>query len=176
MVFLHKSDCGNSRSTFSVNDLWIIAAATEVNIMESPISSAVNTSHSSDSHTHLLTINDRSQSWCAKILSSSRHWIECLLPRAQLVFDWEIRCVFSSLTASFRPKYSNLLMIVFRTVFNSGPLLCWLRTSLPSSTCSWTPHEPKCIFFSSLMISCSGSKLSWADWLLLQCFSNLSQS
>jgi len=165
-VFPHKMDSGNHITTFSVTNLQSIAAATEVKVFPRPISSGTSAPGISVSQTHLLTMNHMAQIWCARNLVPGRPGIEYLWPGSRSSVDWRIEWAFSSLTASSWHSCSNSLLIVLRTVFNTGLVLSGLRSSSPS-TCSWTSLAPLSVFFSSSMISFSCSEVSWADGLIL---------
>jgi len=141
-VFPHNTDSGNPITTFSVSNLHIIATATEVNVLLRPISSATSTPRMSKSQTHLLTMNLIAQSWCARTLVPGKPGIEYMLPGTRSAIDGWIRQAFRLSTASSRHSCSNLLLIVFTTVFITDRLLTGLRTSKSSSTCSWTSLPP----------------------------------
>jgi len=75
-VFPHKMDPGNPITTFSVTNLQSIETATEVNVFPRPISSATSAPGISASQTHLLTMNQMPQTWCARNLVPGRPGIE----------------------------------------------------------------------------------------------------
>jgi len=164
-VFPHKMDSGNPITTFSVTNLRSIAAAIEVKVFPRPISSATAATAISASQTHLLTMNQMAQTWCARYLVPGWPGIEYLWPGTRSSVDWQIGWAFSSLTASSWQLCSNLLLIVLRTVFNTELVFAGSRTSSLSSTCFWTSLAPLSVFFLSSMISSSCSNVSWADGL-----------
>jgi len=151
-VFPHKMDSGNPITTFSVTNLQSIATTTEVKVFPRPISSATSTPGISESQTHLLTMNQMSQTWCARNLVPGRRGIGYLWPGTWSSGDWRIGWAFSSLTASSRHSCSNSLLIWLRTVLNTELVLSGSRTSSPFSTCSWTSLAPWSGFISSSMI------------------------
>jgi len=120
-VFPHKIDCSNPIKTFSVNSLHIIAAATEVKVFPSPISSAHSAPGISASQTHLLMMNQIAQTWCASNIVPGRPWIEYLWPETQSSIDWRIGWAVSILTASSGHLSSNLSLSVLSTVIRSYP-------------------------------------------------------
>jgi len=65
-VFPYKIDSSIPSMPFSVSSLQIIAAATEVKVIPSPISAATSAPGISASQTHLLTMNQIAQTWCAR--------------------------------------------------------------------------------------------------------------
>jgi len=145
-------DSGNPITTITITNLQSIATATGVKLFPRPISSATSAPGLSVSETHLLTMNHMAQTWFAKNLVPGRAGIEYMWPGTQSSVDWQIRWAFSSLTASSRHSCSNLLLIVFRTGFNTELVLSGSRFSSPS-TCSWTSLAPLSVIFWSSMIS-----------------------
>jgi len=174
-VFCDEMDSGNPITTFSVSNLQSIAAATEVKVFPSPISSATSAPGISASQIHLLTMNQMAQTWCTKNIVPGWPGIEYLGPGTQSSVEWRIGLAFSSLTASSKHSCSNSLLIVLSTVFCTELLFSGLRTSSPSFTCSWTSLEILPVFFSSSMIFFSCSDVSWADKLIFWCSWNSSQ-
>jgi len=81
-VFPHKIDSSNPITIFSVSTLHIIAAATEVKVFPRPILSAPSAPGRSVSQNHLLTINHKAQTWCARNFVPGRARIEYLWPGA----------------------------------------------------------------------------------------------
>jgi len=98
-VFPHKIDRGNPITTFSISNLHIIAAATEVNIFPRPISFATSAPGISVSQSHLLTTNHMAQTWCTTNFVLHRPRIEYFWPGTQSSVDWRIGYALSSLTA-----------------------------------------------------------------------------
>ena len=131
----HKINQGSPIATSSVSSWHIIAAATDVKVFPRPISSATSTPGKSESQTHLLTMSPMVQTWCARNLVLGRPGTEYLWPRIQLSLDWRIVWVSSSLTASSRHSWSNLLLIVSTTVFIPVLVFYGLGISSPSSPC-----------------------------------------
>jgi len=173
-VFPHKIDSGNPITTFSVSNLHIIAAATEVKVFPRPISSATSAPGISLSQTHLLTRNHMAQTWCTRNFVLARPGIEYLWPATRSSMDWWIGWAFSSLTATSRHSCTKSLFIVKKTVFSIELVFSGSRSTSPS-TCSWTSLAPVSVFFSSSMISFSCSEVSWADGLIHRCSWNLSR-
>jgi len=158
-VFPHKFVSGNPTTTFSVSCLHIIAAATEVKVLASPISSATSAPGISESHTHLLRLNLLTQTWCTRNIVQGR-------PETRSSVDWRIGWGFSSLTTSTTHSCSSSFLGLLRTVLDTKLVLSGSRTSSPS-TCSWTSLAHWLVCFSSSMIACSCSEVTWADRLIL---------
>ena len=89
-VLPHKIDNGNPTATLSVGSLHIIAAAAEVKVLPSPISSATSAPGGTESHTHLRTMNHIERTWCARHIVLCRPGIVFLWPRTVLLVDWPI--------------------------------------------------------------------------------------
>jgi len=174
MVFPHKINSDNPITTFSVTTLQRIAAATGVKVLPTPISSATSAPGVSVDQTHLLTMNQMAQNWCARNVVSGRPRIEHLWPGPWPSIDWWTGCEFSSLTASSSQWFSNSVLRVLSAVLSTELVLSGSRTSWPS-TCSWTSLSPWLVFFSSWIISFGCSEVSWAEWLKLWCFWNSSR-
>jgi len=159
-VFPHTIDSSNPITTFPFSSLHTIAAATKVTVLPRPISSATSAPGRLRSQTHLVTMNHMAQTWCARNCILGRPGIKYLWPETRSSVDWRIGWVFSSLAASSRHLCWKSLLIVLRTVFNTELVFSGLRTSSPSSTCSWTTLEPLSEFLSSAMITFSCSDVS----------------
>jgi len=128
-VFPHKIDSGNPITSFSVSSLQIIAAATEVKVYPRPISSATSAPGMSASQTHLLTMNQMAQTWCARNFIPGKLGIEYLWPGTRSSIDWWIGRAFSSVTTSSRHSCSNSVLIVLRTVFSTELVFSGSRSS-----------------------------------------------
>jgi len=173
-IFHYTIHSGNSITTFSVSSVHIIAAATKVKVVPRPISSDTSAPEISASHTHLFTMNHIAQTWYARNLVPGRPGIQFLWPGAQSSVDLWIGWAFSSLTCSSRHSCSNSLLIVLRTVLNTGLVLSGLWTSSPS-TCSLISLAPWLVYILSSMISFSWYEVSYADGIIPQHFWNSSQ-
>jgi len=174
-VFLHKMESGNPITTFSVTNLQIIAAATEVKVFPRLISSTTSAPSISASQTHLLTMNHMTQTWRARHQVPGRPGIQYLWPGTWSSVDWQIGWAFSSLTALSRYSCSNSLLILLSSVFNTQLVFAGSRTSSPSSPCTWTTLAPLSVCFSSSMIPFSCSYVRWADGLIFRRSWNSSQ-
>jgi len=167
-VFPHKMDSGKPITTFSVSSVQIIAAETEVQVFPRPISSTTSAPGISASPTHLRTMNQMAQTWCARNLVPGKPGIEYFWCEPRSSLDWQIGSSFSSLTASLRHSCWNSLLIVLRSVLNTEMEIPGSSTSSPFCTLFWASLAPSSVFFSSSMISFSYSEISQADGLLLQ--------
>jgi len=167
-VFPHQTDSGNPTTTISVGNVHSVGSASEVDIFLRPISSATSTPGTSESQTHLLTVNHIAQTWCARTLVPGRPWIKYLLPGTQSSIDWQTSWAFSSLITSWWHSSPISFLIMWRTALNSALVLSESRTSLPS-TCSWTSLAPWSVFIWSSINSLSCCEVSWADRLILLC-------
>jgi len=146
----------------------------ELKVFPRHISSTPSASGISASQTHLLTLNQMSQTRCAKNLVPDWPGIVYLWSQLPSSLDWQIGWAFSSLAASSRHSCSNLLLIVLRTVLNTKLVLSGSRTSSLFSF-FWLSLTPLSDFIASSIISVSCSKVRWADGLILWCSWNSSQ-
>jgi len=175
-IFPHTIDSGNPIITFSVSNLHIIAAPTEVKVLPSSSSSATSTSAIPVSQTHLWTINPNAQTWCTRNWVPERPGFEYILPKTRSASNLRIDQEFISLTTSSRQMSSMLLVNALWTEFNSKILQSGLRTSSPSYTCSWTNHQHLSVFVPSSMItfiycdvSQAGGLIYWHSWNSPRC-------
>jgi len=166
-IFPHKIDNSYPITNLSVRSFHPIAAATEVKVFPSPISSSTSAPGVSASQTHLLTMNQITKTWLPTQFVPRRPGIEWLWPTTWSSIDWRIGWGFSCLTTSSRHSWSNSLLFVLITVLHTELVLSGSRTSSPS-TCSWTSLAPWLVIFSSWMISFSCVDVSWADGLILR--------
>jgi len=166
-VFPDRIASSNPITTFSVSRLQTIAAATELKVFPSPVSSATSDAGISATQTHLLTMNQIAQTWCTTNIVPVRPGMTYLWPGTLSSIDWRIGWAFRSLTASSQHLCSNSALILWRTVLNTELVLSGLRTSLPS-TYSWTSRAPWLVIFSSSIIAFSCLKVSLADGLILR--------
>jgi len=174
-VFPCYMDSDNPITIFSHMNFQIITAASEVKVFRRPILSATSSPELSALQTHLLRMNHMSQTWCAWSLVPDRPGIEYVWSGTQLSLDWRIGQALSSLNTSWRHWYSNLLLIVLRTRFNTELVYTGSWISSQSSTCYWTSLPSLSVFFSSSTMSFSSSDIRCVDGLIFQQSWNPSQ-
>jgi hypothetical protein len=106
-----------------------ITAATEVNVIPTPITSAPGDPGISASPTHFLIKTRMAQPRCTRKQVPGRPGIEFLRPGTLSSVDWGIEHTFSSLTDSSSHLYSSAVLIVLQTGISTEPEFPALRTS-----------------------------------------------